>query len=236
LASEPPVDPRPRRRPLALVAGIAVAALVGAAIGFAATRGESHTPAELALQRSQLALLSHQLLTLETYVRREAAASRKAWHVLAKGMPRRPTASLAMQASAASAAASAISIPTLVEARHQLIGPAERIASLFHDFVLLSQGGWSHVVQTAASLRNGRKRSAEFERVNAGLYIESIYDGNFDASLIGGHVLDSYERLGAQHAFGRSLTPAEVSSIATAYSPQAELLTPHLWRNLLTQG
>lgn len=236
MASEPPADPRlRRRRPLAFVA-LALAALTAAAIGFAATRGESHTPAELALQRSQLALLSHQLLRLETPVRHEAATSRGAWLALARGMPAHPTASLAAQASTASAAASAISIPAFVEARHRLIGPAERIASLLHDFILLTQDGWGHVVQTAASLRSGPKRSAEFEHANAGLYIESIYDGNFDASLIGEHVLHSYERLGGRSAFGSSLTPAQVGSIVAAYSPQVELLTPHLWRNLLTQG
>lgn len=168
-------------------------------------------------------------------MRREAAAARAVWPALAKGMPTHVSAALAGEANAANEAATAIPVPPFLAVRHELIGPAERIASLFHSFSLLTQRGFSHIAQTCASLRQGDRRAAKFERGNAGLYIDSVYDGNFDASLIGERVVNSYERLGAAHAFGAALTPAQVSSIASAYSPQVELLSPHLWRELLAQ-
>lgn len=215
----------------AVAAALAVLALVLASSG-----GESHTPTELAVQRKHLALVSRQLLSLQASVRREAAAARATWPSIAKGMPAHVGGRLAAEASTASALAAAMPTPQFVEIRHELLGPATRIAALFGEFELLVQRGWAHVDQTAASLREGATTVARFERANAGLYIDSIYDGNFDVSLIGERVLHSYERLGAAKAFGASLTPAQVKSIVAAYSPSAELLTPHLWRQLLAQS
>jgi hypothetical protein len=151
-------------------------------------------------------------------------------------MPAHVGSKLAAECSAASAFAAAVPTPQFVEIRHELLGPATRIATLFHEFELLVQRGWAHVDQTTASLREGATGAARFERANAGLYIDSVYDGNFDVSLIGERVLHSYERLGAAKAFGASLTPAEVRSIAAVYSPSADRLTPHLWRQLLAQS
>jgi hypothetical protein len=202
----------------------------------ASSGGESHTATELALQRKHLALVSRQLLSLQAYVRREVSATRAAWPSIAKGMPAHVDRRLAAETSTASAIAAAMPTPQFVEVRHELLGPATRIAALFGEFELLVKRGWAHVDQTAVSLRKGEAAVARFERANAGLYIDSIYDGNFDVSLIGERVLNSYERLGAAKAFGASLTPAQVRSIVAAYSPSADLLTPHLWRQLLAQS
>lgn len=194
---------------------------------------ESHTPLELKLQRSQLALVSTQLEQLEQPLQREVIATRAVWHSIAKGLPARPGGRLAAQISAAQAAAEALPGPAFLQFRHKLIGPAGRIASLFYEFELLAKHGWAHVDQATGSIQHGPATAASFERANAGLYIDSIYDGHFDASLIGERVLSSYRRLGEQHAFGSSLTPARVRSIALAYSPNAIRLTPHLWQELL---
>jgi hypothetical protein len=222
-----------RRRLVLAFVVVAVAGALGLAL--AGQGNESHTPTELALQRKGLALVSRQLLSLQTSVEREVSASRAVWRSLATGMPAHVRSSLAAQTSTANAVAAAMPTPQFVEIRHELLGPAARIAALFHEFELLVQRGWAHVDQLDASLRNGLTQDARFERVNSGLYIDSIYDGNFDLSLIGERVLHSYERLGAAKTFRSSLTPAEVRSIAAAYSPSADRLRPHLWRQLLAK-
>lgn len=221
--------------PLAIAIAVAALVALGAILAVTLSRGESHSPLELRLQRTHLALVAHQLLALEGPVQREAAAARIAWPSLAKGMPSRPDAHLATAVAAASAAAEAIPTPPFLAIRHELTGPATRVATLFHDFQLLVQQGWSHSSQTIGSLRGGEAAVARFERSNAGLYVDSVYDGNFDASLIGERVLHSYERLGAARAFGVSLTASQVRSIVAVYSPRTCRLVPHLWRELLAQ-
>lgn len=214
-----------------LAALIGVLAILAVALG----GGESHTQAELALQRAHLALVSRELLQAQDALQREVSATRAAWPKLAGGLPARPSSGLAAEAAAAAAAAQAIPTPAFVQERHELTGPAQRIATLFDDFLLLVQRGWGHTHQTIDALLGGSASAASFERVNAGLYIDSIYDGNFFVSLIGERVLHSYERLGGASSFGSSLTLAEVESIVSAYSPAADRLTPHLWRALLAQ-
>ena len=59
------------------------------------------------------------------------------------------------------------------------------------------------------------------------LYIDSVYDGHFDASLIGKSLLKGYTELGGSAAFGGTLSEAEVQALARAYSPEAEQLHPH---------
>lgn len=196
------------------------------------SQGESHTPTELRVQRSQLALVGRELVALEQPLRREVAAARTVWPAVAAGMPASASARLAAQISAASAAAQALPTPAFIATRHELIGPAQRVADLFYGFELLTRRGWAHLDQAVVAMRGGSSAVARFERANAGLYIDSVYDGNFNAALIGERVLHSYRRLGAAQAFGASLTPAEVHSIAAAYAP-ADRLTPHLWQRLL---
>lgn len=197
------------------------------------SQGESHTPAELAVQRSQLALVGRQLLALQQPLQREVAATRTVWPAVAGGLPASASARLGAQVSAASGAAQALPAPAFIGARHELIGPAQRVADLFYDFELLTQRGWAHLDQALLAMQGGRSVVAHFERTNAGLFIDSVYDGNFDAALIGERFLHSYQRLGGVHAFGASLTPSEVQSIATAYGP-SDRLEPHLWQNLLS--
>lgn len=213
--------------------GIAAIGALVVLLAILVSQPESHTSLELKLQRSQLALVSAQLEQLEQPLQHEVIATRAVWHSIAKGLPAHPESRLASQISIARAAAEALPAPPFLQYRHKLIGPAGRISSLFYEFEMLAKHGWAHVDQATGSLRHGPAKVASFERVNAGLYIDSIYDGHFDASLIGERVLSSYRRLGEQHAFGFSLTQARVRSIALAYSPNAIRLTPHLWQELL---
>jgi hypothetical protein len=220
-------------RPRALIAGVAALALIAVVLGVSLSQGESHTPAELKVQRSQLAFVGRQLFALQQPLRREVKAATAAWPSLAAGLPASASAGLAARVSAVDGAAQALPTPAFIAARHELIGPAQRIANLFYGFELLSQRGWAHIDQAVVAMRDGPPALAHFERTNAGLYIDSVYDGNFDAALIGERVLNSYERLGGAHAFGSPLTAAEVQSIAAAYAP-SDRLTPHLWQSLLS--
>ncbi len=224
-----------RRRRLAIAAALVTTAVLAAAITFTITRGESHTAAELSLQRSQLALVGRQISQLERPFQREAAAAQAVWPSLARGLPAHLNRRFEAQVSAADAAAQALPAPEFLEVRHELIGPAERIATLLHSFELLVQHGFAHLDQAVGAIRHGRAALARFERASSGLYIDSVYDGHFDASLIGEHLMHSYERLGEERFFGSSLPPAEVKSILAAFSPQAARLTPHIWRGLLAQ-
>lgn len=224
-----------RRKLISIAAALLAAAAIIAAIVVWQSLPESHASTELTVQRSQLALVSHQLLPLEHAVASEVLAARAAWPSIEKGLPADPGPRLAARAASANAAAHALPTPAFVEIRHELIGPAERIASLFSDFELLTQRGWAHVDQAVTVLRGGSAAVASFERSNAGLYINGIYDAHFEASLIGEHILSSYERLGGPQAFGSSLTPAQVHSLLTAFSPQTIRLTPHLWKRLLAE-
>jgi hypothetical protein len=222
-------------RPRALIAAAGVAALAAIAVvlGLSLSQGESHTPAELKVQRSQLAFVGRQLFALQQPLRREVTAAATVWPSLAAGLPASASGGLAAQVSAVDGAAQALPAPAFLGARHELIGPAQRVANLFYSFELLSQRGWAHVDQAVVAMRDRPPAVAHFERINASLYIDSVYDGNFDVALIGERVLSSYERLGGAHAFGSALTPVEVQSIAAAYAP-SDRLTPHLWQSLLS--
>ena len=73
----------------------------------------------------------------------------------------------------------------------------------------------------------GPPTAATFARGNVALYIDAVYDGHFDAALIGKSLLKGYRKLGGAPAFGATLTEAEVEALARAYSPATEQLHPH---------
>jgi len=92
--------------------------------------------------------------------------------------------------------------------------------------------GASGRVQTGASgSRKATLRAlarAKFARENVGLYIESVYDGHFDLAQIAKRLRKGYHNLGGAAAFAGSLTPAEVNSLANAYSEATARLHPHV--------
>ena len=162
-------------------------------------------------------------------VKREMAAARIAWPLVANGLPASiPPATRTAIANAA-AAARAIAVPPLmtkVQAR-SLTGPAAGIAGLFQPFSGLTERGWTLTGAAADEIASGTPAAARFARENVALYIDSVYDGHFDAALIGKSLLKGYSLLGGPAAFGGTLTQAEVQALARAYSPAAEQLHPH---------
>jgi hypothetical protein len=108
-----------------------------------------------------------------------------------------------------------------------LTGPAAGIAGLFRTFDGLTERGWTLVAAAGEEIDSGPAVAARFARANVALYIDSVYDGHFDAALVGKSLLAGYKKLGGAPAFGATLTQAEVSALAGVYSPASERLYPH---------
>jgi hypothetical protein len=206
--------------------------LSGAAGLLAGCGGSSSTvtPAAERLQREDLVAVVHGLRQAEPSAAREMAAARVAWPLVANGLPATavPPATRAAL-SAASGAARAIVLPPLMgetQAR-SLTGPGAGITGLFRTFYGLTERGWTLVAAAGEEIDGGPAVAARFARENVALYIDSVYDGHFDAALVGKGLLAGYKKLGGGHAFGATLTQAEVDALAGAYSPASERLHPH---------
>ncbi len=214
---------------MALAVVLLVAAVVIAGCG-----GKPPRPAELRLERNDLALLGALLQRLQAPVHREVPAARAVWPTLSRGLPPgRVPAALRLGVAAAGARARAVALPAFVTTPNLLTGPAASIGALLKDYALLTQRGWR--LTGAAITANpqspaatgGSVAAARFLRANAGLYIYCIYDGHFDLSLIGKALPAAYRKLGGPAAFGRTLTQAHVEGLARAYSVGAVRLAPH---------
>jgi hypothetical protein len=197
--------------------------------GCGGTSSAATNPAEEKLQREDLVAVSRGLSEAEGSVQREMATARIAWPLVANGLPASvPPATRAAIANA-SKAARAIVVPALMskEQARSLTGPAAGIAGLFRPFSTLTARGWTLTEAANRQLLSGTPAAARFASENVALYIDSIYDGHFDASLIGKSLLKGYSQLGGPAAFGGTLGEAEVQALARAYSPGALQLHPH---------
>jgi hypothetical protein len=211
-----------------LLALSGVAGTAGLLAGCGGT-GNTSTPAAERLQREDLVAVSHDLRQSEGSAGGEMAAARIAWPLVANGLPAEIPPATRPALSTASAAARAIVLPPLMsEAQSRsLTGPAAGITGLFRTFSGLTERGWTLTGAAADEIEGGSPAAARFARENVALYIDSIYDGHFDATLIGKSLLAGYKKLGGAAAFGGALTQAEVDALASAYSPATERLHPH---------
>ena len=210
---------------------LTLSSVVGAAVALAGCGGTGSvkSPAAERLQREDLVSVSRSLRQAESSVQREMTNAKIAWPLVANGLPASiPPATRARVATAA-AAAHAIVLPPLMSATQarELTGPAAGIAGLFRPFTKLTERGWTLTGAAIDQITAGPPATATFARENVALYIDAIYDGHFDASLIGKSLLKGYRKLGGGPAFGATLTEAEVNALARAYSPAAEQLHPH---------
>jgi hypothetical protein len=206
-----------------------VAALVFAgaltAGGCAGSSSKESTPAALKLQREDLVAVARALTTAKSPAVREAELAKIYWpsieQVLAPSFSPRPL-------RLGEADLTKLPLPALfgeLQAR-SLTGPAASIAGLFRYSVLLITRGWK--MAFASSDQGARSPAASrFARENIGLYIESIYDGNFGLAQIGKKLLAAYEKLGGAGAFGATLTQAQVDALARTYSEPTLRLHPH---------
>jgi hypothetical protein len=231
-------------------------ALAGLAAALGSCGADKAPTGQLGLEREDLVATVRALRGTEAPVERELAASRRAWPLVVDGLPARSLQSLRAPVRAAAATAARIPPPPLFEA-HFLTGPAVQLAGLFTGYVGLSTRGWSQIgvaidqieaanparapapapdaivggvggPSTSARLAAERKAVASFARENVDLYIESVYDGNFELAKIAEKLRKAYANLGGPRAFGATLTPVEVNALATFYSEEATRLRPHV--------
>jgi hypothetical protein len=210
---------------------LTLSGVAGAAGLLAGCGGSSSasTPAAERLQREDLVATVRGLRQAEGSLKREMAAARIAWPLVANGLPASIPPDVRPALSTASAAARAIVVPPLMsEAQSRsLTGPAAGIAGLFRTFDGLTERGWTLTGAASDEIESGSPTAVRFARENVALYIDSIYDGHFNAALIGKSLLAGYTSLGGASAFGGALTQAEVNALEGAYSPATERLYPH---------
>jgi hypothetical protein len=221
--------------------GIAILLGVSILVAGCGSSSSSHTQSsrELTLERTQFEQVSSQLSALEAAVKREVVASRLAWPSIADGLPQALGNGLRTAVGAANARAGALPEPSFLANASKLTGPASGIAGIYENYEQLAQRGWNlteAAVQTIASAtaptgsmpaRAHTATQANFERANSPLYIDAIYDGHFDLSLLGKSLVSGYEKLGGPRAFGPALTQSQVNALAGAYSIPGVRLAPH---------
>jgi hypothetical protein len=195
--------------------------------GSTASQSQTSSSAELKLQQAQFVQVSSGLLSVEKAVQHEVAASREAWPQIAGGLPQAPSQALQSAVGSASAAAQALPEPSFMRIASQLTGPAAGIAGIYENYDQLTKRGWQLTDAAIAAIVNGSPAVASFERQNSSLYIDAIYDGHFDLSLIGKDLISAYEKLGGAQAFGTGLDQSELNALAAAYSISAVRLEPH---------
>lgn len=212
---------------LLILGGVASAGVALAGCG--STRRVARSPAAERLQREDLVAVGRGLRQAEGSIQQEATTARIAWPLVVNGLPASiPPATRTAVANASKTAQAIVVPPLMSEAQaRSLTGPAAGIASLFQPFHRLTERGWTLTQAASDEFTGGSPTAARFARENVALYIESIYDGHFDATLIGKSLLVGYRQLGGEPAFGATLTQAEVNALARAYSPTAEQLHPH---------
>ncbi len=216
----------------ARVAAFAVALLAATLLaGGCAGSASKPTAAALKLEREDLVAAARELRTLQAPVAREVAATKAAWPLIANGLPRDVGPVLRAPATAAAAASAArLRLPVLFgEAQAAtLTGAATGVVGLFRAYALLSARGWRLLLASLERIESGAPAVSSFARANAPLYIESIYDAHFTLAQIGKKLTGAYKRLGGATAFGATLTPMEVASLARSYSEASDRLHPHV--------
>jgi hypothetical protein len=214
---------------------VALACLLAAALAGCGGSSRASSPAGLKLQREDLVTVSRALQRIEAPAAREVSATKAAWPLIAHGLPGAiGTVSRSPQVQAAVASAARLRLPPLFgEARvRTLTGPAAQISGLVRSYALLSARGWKLLDATLTQIETASPANARFARANAPLYTASIYDAHFVLAQIGKKLLAGYAKLGGAAAFGGTLTQAEVSSLAQAYSEARDRLHPHVTTRL----
>jgi hypothetical protein len=195
--------------------------------GCGSTASQTASAPELALQRTQFVQLSAGLRSAEGIVAREVSTSRGAWPSIAAGLPQTISPALRASVGKASASATALPEPPFLRNVAQLTGPAAGIAGIYESYERLAERGWRLTSASIDAIDTATPAAASFARQNSSLYIDAIYDGHYDLSLVGKSLTGAYSRLGGPAAFGATLPQGAISALAAAYSIPAVRLAPH---------
>ena len=213
--------------------GAALLLLCGAAVGLTGCGGgRAAGTGELRLQREDLLAACGGLRQAEAGVAAELSASKRAWRLIANGLPRDgaglASARPAVEAAARSAGEVRVPEPFREGELRGLTGPASALGGLFHSYAVLAQRGWSLIAYSIRQIQSGPGAAARFARENVPLYIESVYDAHYALAQVGKKLHDGYLHLGGADAFGASLHPGEVERLARTYSEERDRLHPHV--------
>jgi hypothetical protein len=222
---------------VAAAAPILALALGGAGVLTGCGSGESNiSRREYALERAQFEQVADELGEVRAAVHSEVASSRSVWPLIYNGLPARIGTRVQDGVKAASEVAGDLPAPRFMAKRATLTGPASAIAGLYEDYDRLAERGWRLTETGIAGIVSGPVSVERFVRANSPLYIDAIYDGHFDLSLIGKKLLEGYEKIASLsgqkkfagiEGFGASLTQGQVNALAAAYSIPAVRLEPH---------
>ena len=179
------------------------------------------------MERSQFVQVSAGLQVAEGPVRAEVAASRGAWPSIAGGLPVAPSPELRGAVAKASAKASLVPAPSFLAEPRSLTGPAAGIAGLYESYERLAPRSWRLVLAAVDAIATGPPVAAQYSRTNSSFYIDAIYDGHFNLSLVGKSLTVGYEKLGGASAFGARLPASRLSALAAVYSIPSVRLEPH---------
>ena len=202
------------------------------AIALAGCGGSHRSQAELRLEREDLIAVSRELKGVEGPVAVQLRESKRAWPLVVNGLPTSSRGLAGARAPVAAAAASAAKVPIpplMTEATApSLTGPGSPLAGMFRTYVNLVTRGWTLIDAAIAQIEHGTPASARFARANVALYIDSVYDGQFDLAQIDKRLHKGYHELGGQAQLGSALTQAEVDALGAAYSEATARLHPHV--------
>lgn len=206
-----------------LLAAMALLALAGCG-------SHHHNQAELKLEREDLVAVAHALEQARPAVASELQASRRAWPWVVDGLPTSAGGLAGVRETIAQAALSAARLPepkpiTETESRY-LTGPGAPLASIYRQYAGLVSRGWAQIAAMSAQIEHGPPTARRFARENVALYIESVYDGQFDLGQIQKRLKKGYAEVGGPQALGQQLTQAEVSALEALYSEARTRLSP----------
>ena len=203
-----------------------------AAIALVGCGGPHRSQVELRLEREDLIAVSRELKGVEGPVTVELREAKRAWPLVVDGLPAsfRGLAGARAPVAAAAASAARVPIPPLMSeaTASSLTGPGSPLAGMFRTYVNLVTRGWTLIDAAIAQIQHGTPYRARFARANVALYIDSVYDGQFDLAQIDKRLHEGYRELGGQAELGSALTQAEVDALGAAYSEATARLQPHV--------
>lgn len=201
-----------------------------AAAALAGCGGAHRNAIELKLEREDLVAVCRALQRAERPVEAQLAAAKRAWPSVLDGLPVSAKAPATAQAAIGEAALSATKLPepspmTEHENRY-LTGPGAPLAGLYRTYVGLVGKGWVQIAAMQAQIEHGTPATKRFASKNVALYVESVYDGQFDLGQIQKRLRRGYEEVGGAAKLGAALTPSEVSALESFYSEKTVRLQP----------
>ena len=212
-----------------LLAASALIALAGCGHSHV-PRAQSPSTKRIRLESQDLEAVVRGLQASASSTERASTAAKEAWPYIYTGLPGRLSSEALRSVLAAAADSERVILPVLFheKASQVLTGPGAELTGLLRDYLALGQRSWEQLVETIRLQSSGPAQAAEFARANVDLYIEGIYDAQFELAQIGKQLEAAYRDLGGPTEFLGPLDQARVSRLAESYSETSGRLYPHV--------